>query len=193
MQLKFLAAGVLAILSQLANAGVFNSGVGAPNEKEGGEYGYGFYLGKGFASPDHFYYLECENEAFSTYRKFDQQDQDYPDGFDDESLIADSDEFKQLQDQKAKGMRCRVEFDNISLDELRSMRTLALYDPRIIKTFLEILSQSTRLNHWHFFSAQLQKELTQIGLIVDQVTALSFVADFLTALEGLEFRSGPIN
>lgn len=168
---------------------MFNSGVGAPNEKEGGEYGYGFYLGKGFANPDHFYYLECENEAFSTYRKFDQQEQDYPDAFDDESLIADVDEFKQLQGQKAKGLRCRVEFHNISLHELKSMRSLALYDPRIIKTFLEILSQSTRLNHWHDFSVKLEKELTQIGLIVGKGTAQYFVADFLTALEGLEFRT----
>lgn len=188
MQLKFLALGVFAILSQLANAGMYNQGVGGPNEKEAGEYGYGLCLWQNFRGPDHFYYLECENEAFSTYRKFDQQDNDYPDAFDDELLIADSDEFKQLQDQKEKGKKCRVEFHKISLDELKSMPTLAHYHPQIVRTFFKILIQSTRLNHWHYFSEQLEKELTQIGLVVGKGTSQYFVGDFLGALGRLEFR-----
>jgi hypothetical protein len=188
MQLKFLALGVFVILSQHANAGMYNQGVGGPNEKEAGQYGYGFYVGKGSENPDYFYYLECENDAFSTYRKFDQQDEDYPDAFDDELLIADSDEFKQLQDQKANGKKCRVEFHKISLDELKSMPTIAHYHPQIVRTFFKILVQSTRVNPWHHVIEQLEKELTQTGLIVGKEAVQYFVGDFLTALAGLEFR-----
>lgn len=77
---------------------------------------------------------------------------------------------------------------NISSDDLESMPTIENYDPRIMKTFCKILSQSKRVNHWHYFAKQLEETLAQIGLIIDERTAQSFVGDFLTALKGLEFR-----